>query len=323
MRRVAAALAIALLLAAAAGSRVLPLRRAAPERRDETTLVEVAGKAELGPAMSLVVIPLLVGLSVNTLYDAAKGGVGQCSSLLSGDIDTTSREHISNELIKWCPEQEMVWDPASGANTEKQWHVHARGGGITMLGKCEFKFNWEPKASGRLYDCRVGSIERKMRDNGEPDARGKLQQLLQQHPQKHFQRHIKGMNIEVTDCRSSYHKSYVSTFVGLPYAAFSPDQATKDRYSNNPYLYFVVQGWTGGDCSGSKEPGVQWSFPYKVNLSNGIITKAWGKDANNRPTFPERIFVPKVGAHGRSDPFEVKSYEERTNAQCGKLGICR
>lgn len=277
---------------------------------------------ESNAAAGKAVVDILVGLAGGLIYDGGKAIAadgGRCKRGAMNAINTLKANGVDNDLLHYCSCKNMRWDSNARKNDgKKYWKVFARK---WTLQKCKFNFAWQicPSrscpASPRVCDCRKSTVRANVKKNRK--AKGYMATLERKYPpnKKVWGYHVKDLKINLHSCSAAHHNAYVFPFVSLPIAAFSSSTNTVNKFAGNPYFWINIEGWTFGDCSGWKKPGVQWTFRYKVNLKSGLISFDTRR-SNGRPSHSNG-YVP-VGNRRE----QITGYKEKTKALCKEMNAC-
>jgi hypothetical protein len=277
-------------------------------RNDKTSLEEEAPI----PAIVLAVagdlaVEWVAGYVYDKVTENTRGHCLRKSEVMDTWTGDAGVRTVDDDLLRLCETRPLKF--SSAAKKSKYWHVHSRN---WHLSKCEFKFEWQFKAGGTVFNCYPETIKRL---HGEDT----YNHLRKKYPNdKFFRQYVGGVQVVIQDCDLERHKGYVSVYPSLPYDAFSKTPARKAAYANNPKFYVNVEGWTFGECSGWKKPGVKWTFTYEVDVEKGTVEYVTKKSSStNRPYTSFNHYVPDLS----KTALRVRNYKEKTKALAEVYGI--
>jgi hypothetical protein len=230
-------------------------------------------------AMAALAVEAVSGILISVVGNFVTDGLknsGSRGCITSFPPIWTGGENINRARLAGCQRSDIRW--YNGAHLEKTYGVHRKYIGIANLlapsqWKCEFQFSWQFRPT-QFYDC-TGS-------NLAPHERGVYVDA----------------EIVITKCQLMNHIGYVRMFPSLPESTMSFDSKTKlwaPKPKSVSKFHINVEGWTFGECSGMKAPGVRWMFTYEVDLVRKAVTYVTVMKSTpaggSRPTLSERTFI--------------------------------
>jgi len=274
-------------------------------RRDVARMHEEEDE-EIIPVV-VIVAEILISLVAGFIAEELKRSGAQACLQVSPHIFTGGQRVRMSEL-RHCRKVPATF--RNDAAIEKHYHVHSHYGRFGIIPtKCLFEFAWMFTETTSFYDC-TGAKELAENQRGI----------------------FLDAEVAISKCELKDHLGYVRVFPSMPESVMTVkggkkvpiiDAEEKMRFHIN------VEGWTAGECSGDKAPGVSWMFTYLVDLRTFTITyvtKMVAAGEGRRPSLNENTYVmslPRTQTSGPVSPewLPVAAYEEKTLGFSEYLGV--